>query len=129
MGWYYEHGSRADLIADRIKPQHGDRGTRRAIRHCCVGNVLWTVWEREIKVSAGLDGPCSTRWIGCDLMECRGGDWGYKPMCEEMGPYYYSCPLSYLAMVPTNQNKDWREDVRLHHARRQQRKRKEKMTY
>ena len=41
-------------------------------------------------------------------------------MCEGDGPYYYSCPLKYLSMVP-EQNAEWRRIVREHHARRTRR--------
>ncbi|WP_240754701.1 hypothetical protein [Parasulfuritortus cantonensis] len=43
--------------------------------------------------------------------------WGYKDLCESMGPYYYTCPLSYLDMVPVA-NADWRGQVRAWHAAR-----------
>ena len=36
-------------------------------------------------------------------------------MEESMHPYYYSCPLSYLELVPIDQyggNAEWREGVR-----------------
>src|SRR3546814_16245151 len=59
----------------------------------------------------------SLRYIRCDLLECSGGQWGYKPLDESMHPYYYSCPLSYLDLAP-EQSADWRAGVRAYHARR-----------
>ena len=45
--------------------------------------------------------------------------WGYKDMEESMHPYYYSCPLSYLELVPIDQyggNAAWRAGVQQYHA-------------
>ena len=62
------------------------------------------------------------RWITCDLLRYQMGyGWGYKDMEESMHPCYYSCPLGYLDMVPIDQyggNDQWREAVKVHHARR-----------
>jgi hypothetical protein len=47
-------------------------------------------------------------------------------MEESMGPFYFSCPLSYLDLVPIDRyggNSEWREQVIDHH-RRQAEKRK-----
>jgi hypothetical protein len=35
-----------------------------------------------------------------------------------MHPYFYSCPLGYLAMVPQVECEDWRKVVREYHAKR-----------
>lgn len=107
MGWYYETTSRAELIQRLIRP----RAHATCIKHCCVGNVLWTVWKpNDDKRALGAE-----NWIGCDLMErAPDGMWGYKDMCEDMGPYYYSCPLSYLELAPAV-NAEWRKMVRYHH--------------
>jgi hypothetical protein len=46
--------------------------------------------------------------------------WGYKSMDESMGPAYYTCPLSYLDMVPMPDSpyaREWREKVREYHAK------------
>ncbi len=61
------------------------------------------------------------RYIGCDLLRCeRGYGWGYKDLCESVHPYYYSCPLAYLEMVPVA-CETWRERVREYHARQKRR--------
>jgi hypothetical protein len=58
-------------------------------------------------------------YIGCDLLAParKGEGWGYKDLCESMGPCYYTCPLSYLDMVPVA-NAAWRDQVRAWHAAR-----------
>jgi hypothetical protein len=106
MGWLFCEPTRKDLIRHLVE---GNGATVYA--HCTVGNTLWTV-EQGVK----------DRFIGCYLLSkasrhpehCR---WGYKDMCESMHPYYYTCPLSYLDMVPVA-SEEWRERVRRYHAAR-----------
>ncbi len=59
------------------------------------------------------------RYIGCDLLlpGRKGEGWGYKDLCESMGPCYYTCPLSHLDMVPVA-NAEWRTQVHAWHAAR-----------
>ncbi|TCG09206.1 hypothetical protein BZM27_06680 [Paraburkholderia steynii] len=114
MGWLFSHGqTRAQLIARITRNEEHDDCARRCLRHCSSGNVLWTVWEIE------RPGDTPLRYIGCDLLAwdkgCAG--WGYKDLCEEMEPFYYSCPLAYLEIVPPA-SPAWREKVRAWHAAR-----------
>jgi len=95
------------------------------LAHCFRGGafsgVLWTVWERTFEKD-GIEAQQTERWIGCDLLRHHGGSWGYKDMEEAMHPYYYSCPLKYLGMVPVEEfggHVEWRENVRRYHARQQ----------
>lgn len=111
MGWYYRNGgTRRDLIEERTKGWERNGVVSECLAHCCRGNVLWAVWEQQHPL-------WTSRFISCDLMEYRGG-WGYKPMEEAMHPYYYTCPISYLRMVPFVASAEWRELVREHHARK-----------
>ena len=116
MGWLFtQHQTRRELILRRTRDQEHDGVTYQCLRHTAVGNVLWTVWE--------VTGPRDEvrRYIGCDLMACdRGYGWGYKDLSESMGPCYYSCPLTYLDLVPPA-NPEWREQVRAWHAARKRR--------
>src|SRR5205085_8215381 len=74
---------------------------------------LWTVWEITRK-----PGGEKERYIGLDLLGTDGeGNWGYKDLEESMGVYEVNCPLSFLALVPQVANEGWRERVRAHHAR------------
>jgi len=70
----------------------------------------------------GSDVRPKERWIQCDLLQySRSNDgWGYKDMEESMHPYFYSCPLGYLAKVPIKTfggNEEWRKGVRSYHER------------
>lgn len=109
MGWYYGNSSKKDVIDELTRDWNRDGSNGRCLHKCIKGSVLWTVWQITTQ-----DG--SSSHIGCDLLGSYEGEWGYKPMDEYMGPYYFSCPLAYLDMVPVA-NEGWREQVRQHHAK------------
>jgi hypothetical protein len=128
MGWLFKPGStRKGLIGERIEgwERTNNESTVKStcLAHCYRGGnfrgVLWTVWERTYEKDGQQTRP-TERWIACDLLEYSKADqgWGYKDMEEAMGPYYFSCPLSYLKMVPFVTNQSWREGVQRYHARR-----------
>ena len=127
MGWLYPNGvSRKELIASRVEPfdslVNGIEVSTTCLKHCFRGGVfsgvLWSVWQRTF-IKDGVDVEPEQRWINCDLIRCHDKMWGYKDMDESVHPYYYSCPLGYLALVPTEQFGgcvDWRKMVRENHA-------------
>jgi hypothetical protein len=131
MGWLFTFGStRRGLIQERT--ENWERTTEdgmvvksTCLAHCfrggCFSGLLWSVWERTF-TRDGQPVQATERWIACDLLRYqRDYGWGYKDMDESMHPYYYSCPLSYLEMVPLDQfggNAEWREGVKAHHERR-----------
>ncbi len=122
MGWTYSTKwvQRKDIIADLTKywrNRQDAEGT--CLKHCYRGNnwsgVLWTVWE--------IKKPCGEtyRYIGCNKLEYSKHEppsWGVKDLDESMGPFYHSCPLSYLDMVPEVKNQSWRDYVKAWHAER-----------
>ena len=127
MGWYFNTMiTRKELVAELTKPWGNEKGSRKCLAHCFRGNAfsgtLWSVWEVTYTDSS----VPSQRWIQCDLLQYRRDDgWGYKPMDEAMYPYYFSCPLGYLNMVPIDEyggNEDWREGVFSYHARAKERR-------
>lgn len=129
MGWLFTGGStRKDQIKNRSEDWQRTDYDNTLIRSTCLAHcyrggsfagVLWTVWERTYQ-RAGVPVKPAERWIGCDLLRYQTGfGWGYKDMEESMHPYYYSCPLKYLAMVPLEKfggNAEWRQGVEQHHA-------------
>lgn len=129
MGWLFKPGSsRKELIEERTKVWEqvtpgGLTVTSKCLAHCYRGNVfsgvLWTAWERTFDKDGEPVQP-TERWIGCDLLQYSKthDGWGYKDMEEATHPYYYSCPLGYLDLVPEIANEEWRQGVREHHARR-----------
>ena len=117
MGWTFTRDARrADTIADRIGAWSNDTHAGRTLRHCTKGNVLWTVRDITDKRAGTTE-----RYIGCDLLQSeRGYGWGYKDICESAHPYYYSCPLAYLELVPVA-CEAWRKRVREYHAHQKRR--------
>lgn len=82
MGYWYGWKSKPELIAELSKG---------AIEKKLVGSHLWVLVENEVEGST---------LIGLYLLSKSGGKWGYKPLSESEHPYYYSCPLSFLAKAP-----------------------------
>lgn len=108
MGWYYTiGGDRRGVMDEIMAPSNYRKVLKRTLR----GNVLWTVEEYKPD-----NGP-SQKFIGCYLLQPHRDGWGYKPMNEAAHPYYYTCPLSWLAEVPEECH-NWREGVRRYHERR-----------
>jgi len=114
MGWDFGVGySKADVIKENTAPSENEKYKSITLAHSVRGNVLWSV--REVTHKGGNTPGKVERHILCDLLGKNDGDWGYKGMDESMGPYYYSCPLPYLDMVPQVADANWREKVREYH--------------
>lgn len=93
-----------DLTCDGVAPK--------VLAHSLRGNNLWRVIEK----------PDGERFIALDLLRSGGKDsgWGYKGLCETMGPCEVNCPLYMLDLVPEPKDSEfaagWRDRVRAHHA-------------
>lgn len=99
MGWTFTRGAtKAEVIAQLLGERH-----HKTMAHAVVGNSLWCVkaYQREGK---------ERRYIALFLLDQCGGGWGYKDLCESMHPYYYNCPLHFLALAPVA-NDAWRAKV------------------
>jgi hypothetical protein len=123
MGWFTTYGaSRQDIIRELTetrslgeKPGVGG-GTVETIEKFSNGfTQLYAVHE-----STSPTGE-KKRWIGVYLLQKSKEGWGYKPMHEGMHPYFFACPLKYLAMVP-EECKAWRESVRAYWKQRAERR-------
>lgn len=138
MGWLFSsRWTRRDLIAERSRDWEHQRDdgllvVSKCLAQCYRGGVfsgvLWSVWERTF-VKVGQPTEPEQRWISCDLLRYEGGEWGYKDMEESMHPYYYSCPLGYIDLVPIEKyggHAEWRELVRSYHARIAEKRRAKK---
>ena len=130
MGWLFRQDmTRNELITERTESwerQSGETIVRsECLAKCFRGGgfsgVLWAVWERRF-VKDGEEVEPKQRWITCDLIQYRrDSGWGYKDMDETMHPYFYSCPMKYLEMVPIDEfggNADWRAEVMEHPEKR-----------
>ncbi len=103
MGSYFTLGAtKADVIAELAATP--------TVLECEVnrkGDTLWILHQSAQNPNVRLI-EC------CLLIDQKGYGWGYKPMDETMGPYYYDCPVSYIdkASAPLNESsKRWREEV------------------
>lgn len=113
MGWTYSYNwpTRKDLIK-YLLANEGSKS--KVIRHCCVGNHLWVVFETTTEKEV-------VRNICLFKMQFHTKNypyWGYKDIDECMGFSENSCPLSYIDMCtePTSDNsREWRERVRAYH--------------
>lgn len=118
MGWEYGWKSRKELIAYLCEEQKRCKTLARKIASERGQPVLWTVREMSPKNKESS----SYRLIVCYLIDYDRsyGLYGYRELGETDGPYYYSCPLSFLDMAPEPEGenvKEWRENVRKFHAK------------
>lgn len=122
MGWFYDLIDRKTLIGELTAGSSRDLpdGSKISIstlassyKGCPFSGVLYIVRESTSEDKEGV--VERKRWIEVNLLKFyrdRGlVSWGYKPMEEGVHPYYYSCPLKYLAMVPEVASAEWREGV------------------
>ncbi len=124
MGWLFNRKDTRKQLLERLSQnwERTDNDGRHikatCLAHCYKGTMagtFWTVWELVVTANGIIE---TSRFIGCDLIRFRREDgWGYKNLDESSHPYYYSCPLKYLDMVPVACEK-WREGVRKYHEQR-----------
>lgn len=115
MGWLFTQGQTKSELVEHLT--NGD--SKIATHHQSVrGNRLWCVQENR-------DHP--GRFIVVYLMQSDPGyGWGYKAVCESMGPAEVDCPLYMLDAAPVADSEyagHWRERVRAHHKARADRDR------
>ncbi len=125
MGWEYAWNSRKELIAHLCDEPTNYKTLARKVASEDGESVLWAVHEigPDDEENPGL------RFIMCYLMryDRKHRLHGYKEIGETMGPSYYSCPLSFLDMVPEPEGdyvEEWRESVRRFHANMAERERR-----
>jgi hypothetical protein len=113
MGWLFRPNcSRQDIVDDIIRFEETEHGKWETLRHSLRGNVLWTIVRWTNKKTGKV-----MKVISCHLLQKSENTWGYKSLDEAMGPFYYTCPVSYLKEVPVA-NQEWRDQVLEHHRRR-----------
>lgn len=114
MGTYYHTGAtKADIINELTEPKTVGGRSVCTLKKCVKGDVLWAVHERTVSTNEGLQ---VDTWIMCYLLRHSDSGYGYKPIEESAGPFYYSCPLAYLELAEP-ENEDWRSKVREYHKR------------
>lgn len=107
--------SKTDFIAERTRAWDNSSHSGRTIKHSLRGGCLWKMCETTEKATGKTE-----RFIALDLIGCRNGCWGYKDICESMGPYETNCPLTWFAEVPDpDPTGSWRAACRAAAARKQ----------
>lgn len=109
MGWSFGCTSKKQQVSELLAGTGGTR-TRAVLKHSIRGNVLWTVEQ----IGPTPDYPDrNIRFIGCYLLSCHEGEWGYKGLEESMEPYYYTVPLAFFDLVTESEpgtKPEWRRD-------------------
>ncbi len=121
MGWLFSHRCKDDLVQELLASDNTFTRNRTVLDHALVGDELWTVVQLELNVTGIINGNAvgdHYTYINCDLIECSDGLWGHKSIPEEMGPYYYGCPLHFLDMATEGINPQWRKMLRQYHQQR-----------
>lgn len=129
MGWYRTPGSTLKGTIEELTEGWTSEKEDRVVTLVCIAKcfrgarthkgILWAVFEHTVIIKATGE-TTSKRFISCHLLEYWPGDrrgWAYKPLDEEMEPYYYNCPERYLKMVPVA-NQEWRDEVARYHNHR-----------
>lgn len=122
MGWDFspDWTSRQDVIIELLRGWEYEGTTIKTLAYKKVPNGLWVVREAS--------GKENRRYIDFYLIRYnRQHGYGYKGMTEEMGPYYWDCPLEFLDLVPSGSpgtNERWRSDVRKRASKTVQRRRR-----
>lgn len=121
MGWLFSHRCKNELIQKLLAPDRSYIRNRKVLEHALVGHELWMVVRLKLKVAGMVNGNAVGdvyTYIACELLACADGLWGHKSIPEEMGPFYYGCPLHFLDLAPDGNNPEWREKLRQTHRQR-----------
>lgn len=116
MGFILYRATKAQAIHDELTSV-GASST--VLAHRAIGNRLWFLAQTRSGEQPGR------KWIGLTLIDSRRGEVAVKCMDETVGPYYYDCPLAFLAQADAPVGPyagPWREQVRAFHANRSARR-------
>lgn len=105
MGWLFGHYERSTLVKHLT-----DGNGVKTIKHCLVGNNLWCVHEHD-----GQRWACLYLLRGSPRIKDDPYNWGYKAVCESMGPNEISFPCTWLDLLtPTDSQyaNEWRARVK-----------------
>jgi hypothetical protein len=128
MGYTFVRGKTKQGIIDYILGEYNQGSTHKILAHSLKGNVLYTVGQcMWTHLEKGIDKEM-VRSITIWLLEPSKVDgilsWGFKDLNEVEEPFYYDCPLTFLAMagerVPNayESARRWRTDVEQGHTNR-----------
>lgn len=105
MGWLFGHYERRTLIEHLVN----GNGVK-TLKHFLSGNNLWCVHEHD-----GQRWACLYLLRGSPKVKNDQYNWGYKDVCESMGPNELSFPYTWLDLLtPTDSQyaNEWRARVK-----------------
>jgi hypothetical protein len=116
MGWTYGYATKTKMIAEVTRNSSWEGGSRRTLAKKSVGKNVWAVMESTYA------GKAPVKFIALFLTQRSGGQWGYKDMTHDMGPYEVNVPPPFLAMLSdaelnAGHGGAWAARVRAHWAR------------
>jgi hypothetical protein len=109
MGWSFENTRVSDVCGylKRALEGENDKSIFRHLASSKVGDVVYIATEFTNKILG------ETKVMGTVVLtENKNGEFGYKIMDEDMGPFYYDCPPKILKLLsPTDckQASEWRQ--------------------
>lgn len=105
MGWLFGHYERRTLIEHLVN----GNGVK-TLKHFLSGNNLWCVHEHD-----GQRWACLYLLRGSPKVKNDPYNWGYKDVCESMGPNEISFPYTWLDLLTPTDSKyanEWRARVK-----------------
>lgn len=98
MGTYFTSGATKQDIVDEILQPLKKAGVLvvSTVKREQRGDSEYVLWTVEAGKRDGED----YQFIGCYVLHPDPSGWGYKPMDETMGPYFYSVPQTWLDKYP-----------------------------
>lgn len=105
MGWLFGYYDRRSLIEHLIN----GNGVK-TLKHFLSGNNLWCVHEHD-----GQRWACLYLLRGSPRIKNDPYNWGYKDVCESMGPNEISFPYTWLDLLTPTDSKyanEWRARVK-----------------
>lgn len=105
MGWLFGHYERRTLIEHLVN----GNGVK-TLKHFLSGNNLWCVHEHD-----GQRWACLYLLRGSPKVKNDPYNWGYKDVCESMGPNELSFPYTWLDLLTPTDSKyanEWRARVK-----------------
>lgn len=118
MGWTTPYDTHTkQQVVDLLNSQRHWGEHYRVLESSVRGNHHWQLVEL-LPTHPSFD-TLTSPFIALNLLGYdRGvGCWGYKDICESMGPCEVDCPIKYLDRAPVagQYGEEWRSRVRAHH--------------
>ena len=104
MGWTFGGWETKEEVVDEVIS--GFSYEEEILAKRVVEDSLWVVFRR----------PNREPSIYLFMLDEQGGEWGYKDIHEDMGPYDFSCPKEFLKLCPddsdrSDYSKEWRKKI------------------